>query len=543
MTTIIFHGPVVNPLSLTVYNALPRCLIAVANDGNILWIDDDVDPANLRDTIAHHGLQSYTLIDLKPGEFIMPGLVDTHIVRSPPPSLPPTHPSASMPASFQTLACAHPPPSSPFRDNSLLLISGGDFELLDWLTTYTFPAESKFKDLEYAERIYTDVVHRVIASGTTTCCYYGSLDRDPTMRLADIVHKKGSQRAFVGKCNMNWHCPDYYVEESVQESISATVDLIRYIQAFPLSPAQEPLVHPVITPRFAISCTPELLAELGELAKTMPGVAIQTHISENQKEVEDALLYFQADSYASIYDKFKLLRHNTILAHGVWLTEKEMDLIAEKGAGLSHCPTSNFYLSSGMARVGMLLDHGVKVGLGSDVSGGYSPSILHAIQMASIASKMLAIQAESKRRSHDDKDEDENHKFVHRPTHTSPDSAEEAEQHPQHCDRSHKEGKFTNKKLGVATLLYLATKGGAEVCCLQDRIGSFEPGKAFDALLVSVRNEPGNPAMWGYDLEQESSPELNLKRWLERFLFSGDDRNIKKVIVQGTVIGGQEHQA
>ena len=160
---------------------------------------------------------------------------------------------------------------------------------------------------------------------------------------------------------MNWHCPDYYIENSVQESISATVDLIQYIQAFPLSPAQEPLVHPVITPRFAISCTPELLAQLGDLAGTMPNVAIQTHISENPKEVEDTLKYFNADSYAGVYDKFKLLRRNTILAHGVWLTEKEMALIAKRGAGLSHCPTSNFYLSSGMARVGLLLDHGVKV--------------------------------------------------------------------------------------------------------------------------------------------------------------------------------------
>lgn len=81
-------------------------------------------------------------------------------------SSPPAHPSASMPASFQTSACAHPP-SSPFRDDSPLPISGGDLELLDWLTTYTFPAESKFKDLDYAERIYTDVVHRIIASGVS----------------------------------------------------------------------------------------------------------------------------------------------------------------------------------------------------------------------------------------------------------------------------------------------------------------------------------------------------------------------------------------
>lgn len=160
---------------------------------------------------------------------------------------------------------------------------------------------------------------------------------------------------------MNWHSPDYYAEKSVQESVSATADLIQYIQALPLSQAQEPLVHPIITPRFAISCTPELLAELGRLAEMMPDVAIQTHISENEKEVEDTLKYFTAESYASIYDKFKLLRHNTILAHGVWLTEKEMDLIARKGASISHCPTSNFYLSSGIARVGMLLDRGIKV--------------------------------------------------------------------------------------------------------------------------------------------------------------------------------------
>ena len=108
MTTIYF-GPVINPRSLTSFLALPRCLIAVGQDGNILWIDNEVDPVGLRDTITRHGLRSYTLVDLKPGEFIMPGLIDTHIVCNPPSSLfPPTDISVSTPASFQTLACAHP---------------------------------------------------------------------------------------------------------------------------------------------------------------------------------------------------------------------------------------------------------------------------------------------------------------------------------------------------------------------------------------------------------------------------------------------------
>jgi guanine deaminase len=162
--TTIYSGPVVSPHSLSSYLALPRCVIAVAAHGDILWIDPDVDPAHLPDTIARHGVQTYTLVHLKPGEFIMPGLVDTHIVRGPLPS-PPLLIPPSTPASFQTLACAHPPVSV-LRDLTWLF-SGGDLELLDWLTTYTFPAESKFEDLDYAERIYTDVVQRVIASGVS----------------------------------------------------------------------------------------------------------------------------------------------------------------------------------------------------------------------------------------------------------------------------------------------------------------------------------------------------------------------------------------
>lgn len=106
MTTIYF-GPVINPQSLTSFLALPRCLIAVGHDGNILWIDNDVDPADLSDTLVHHALQNYTLVELKPGEFIMPGLVDTHIVRKSPSSAVHCSHLCSMPVSFQTLECAH----------------------------------------------------------------------------------------------------------------------------------------------------------------------------------------------------------------------------------------------------------------------------------------------------------------------------------------------------------------------------------------------------------------------------------------------------
>jgi guanine deaminase len=103
---------------------------------------------------------------------------------------------------------------------------------------------------------------------------------------------------------------------------------------------------------------------------------------------------------------------------------------------------------------------------------------------------------------------------------------------------------YAGRQLPLATLLYLATLGGARVCGLEDRIGSFAPGKAFDALLVSVRSDTGNPGLWGVDLDEElkvkHAESKELEVWLERFLFTGDDRNIRKVYVQGRWIGGAE---
>lgn len=161
---------------------------------------------------------------------------------------------------------------------------------------------------------------------------------------------------------MDRNSPDYYVEPSAEESLESTEALIAYIQGLPLTASGEALVHPIITPRFAISCTDELLTRLGDFAETVPDIPIQTHISENRKEIEETLeLFPNASSYAEVYDQFKLLRNNTVLGHGVYLTDEELELIATRGAGVAHCPASNFNLSSGMAKVGKMLDYGVKV--------------------------------------------------------------------------------------------------------------------------------------------------------------------------------------
>ncbi|KAI6109740.1 hypothetical protein F5141DRAFT_1215220 [Pisolithus sp. B1] len=434
----VYLGPVINPKTSTHFDALPNGLIVVDPRGNIeRLIETLLRGSELQDALTQIGLPdgTYTLVTLAPGEFIMPGLIDTHI-----------H------------ACQLPN-----------LGLGGDYELLDWLEKYTYPTERNFFKLDFAARVYPEIVKRIINSGTTTSCYYGTLHLEATKLLADVVYKKG-QRAFVGKCNMDRNCPPDYIEPSAKVSRETTELLVTHIQNLPRSSAGEPLVRPVITPRFAIS-----------------------HIYPRTSKKSRRPWNCSPDctSYAGVYDKYNLLRRNTILAHGVYLTDEEMELIAQRGAGVSHCPASNFYLGSGMARVRKLLEHGV--GLGTDVSGGNNPSLLYAIQMASNTSKMVAILPND-----------------------------------------------GGKKFDTAMLLYLATLGGAEVCCLQDRIGSFEQGKAFDALLVNVRDDSGNPAVWGGDLAEGDYLEKEvLKEWLERFFFCGDDRNIRQVIVQGSVIGGR----
>ena len=197
---------------------------------------------------------------------------------------------------------------------------------------------------------------------------------------------------------MDRNSPDDYREPSVEVSLQNTVELVSYIRSIAGNAVDGvseeaprisssgtadrdlgrrlPLVQPVVTPRFAISCTPELLDGLGRLVKADPTLTIQTHISENESEIATTKSLFPAAilpslpdgsprtspvTYADVYDAYGLLNENTILAHAIHLEDEEVRLIKERNAGISHCPTSNFNLRSGFAKVGMLLDHGIKV--------------------------------------------------------------------------------------------------------------------------------------------------------------------------------------
>ena len=240
-------------------------------------------------------------------------------------------------------------------------------------------------------------------------------------------------------------------------------------------------------------------------------LAVQSHLSESLNECAWVReLAPEADHYADVYDRAGLLHERSYMAHCVHCCPKERAALRESGAAVIHCPNSNFTLSSGILNVRRMLREGVKVGLGTDVSGGYSCSMLDAIRHAITASKMVSIgkgcaatgQAVGPEKETENENENENENEIG------------------------EGGK--DVALSYAEAFHLATAGGADAVGLGERVGNFSAGKEFDALVV-------NPAAADspFDLPLDGETTLNT---FERFLFTGDDRNIERVFVRGRQI-------
>jgi len=341
-------------------------------------------------------------------------------------------------------------------------------------------------DVNRAAHVYNRAVSRTLSHGTTTAAYYATIHVPATNLLADICQEKG-QRAFVGRVCMNsTMSPDYYRDESVDAAIQKSKDCIDYVNK--IDPTHE-LITPIITPRFAPSSTLDCLKRLGELHHET-GVPVQTHISENVKEVALVRKLFpESSSYAAVYDDAGLLTAKMILAHAVHLSEDERKLIKARDSKISHCPASNTALTSGCTKVRQLINDGIYVGLGTDVSGGYSPSILEMARHAIWVSRYVAM--------------------------SDGDAA----------------------KLSSEEALHLATLGGAHVVGLQDKIGNFEVGKEWDAQMISfgqvdvdsvVHEEHEGPVdVFGWE-----SWEDRVNKWF----YNGDDRNTIAVWVKGRLV-------
>ncbi|XP_077097137.1 guanine deaminase [Siphateles boraxobius] len=429
----VFSGTFVHSTPRAAVEILENCALGVNDEGKIAFIEKDIDLVSLSKIWR---FETSDIKQLGKNEFLMPGMVDTHIHAS----------------------------QYSYTGTAL------DLPLLEWLNTYTFPVEAKYKDLDFANNVYTKVVRRTLKNGTTTACYFATIHTDASLLLGELADKFG-QRALVGKVCMDCNSAVPQYKESPSE---CKVETDRFIKE--LLKKEYPNVKPVVTPRFAPSCSASLLSELGEIANNN-NLHIQSHISENKEEVELVKTLFPGcKSYTDVYLKHNLLTDRTVMAHGCHLTDEELEIFHETGSAISHCPNSNISICSGMLNVRNVLKHKVKLGLGTDVAGGYSPSMLDAMRRTLDTSKTLTIQD------------------------------------PQH------------QTLTFEEVFRLATLGGSEALSLDEQIGNFVVGKDFDALRVNVC-VPDGPI----DLFPGEGPKVIL----EKFLNLGDDRNITEVYVAG----------
>lgn len=260
---------------------------------------------------------------------------------------------------------------------------GLDEELLPWLETYTFPEESKYKDISYATTMYTAFTKALLTNGITSSVIFASIHTPATLQLMTLLERAGL-RAFVGKVNMDRNSPNYY-QETTEESIAATTDWLTAARQFKQ-------VRPILTPRFVPSCTPKLMQALARLADAYQ-VPVQSHLSENRDEIAWVRdLHPECHNYLDVYRHYGLLRgpRQTIMAHCVWCTEEEKQMLADYEVIVAHAPFSNADLASGIAPIADLQQRGIPIGLCSDISGGHELFMPRTIAMAAMMAKERA---------------------------------------------------------------------------------------------------------------------------------------------------------
>lgn len=301
-------------------------------------------------------------------------------------------------------------------------------QLLEWLNKYTFPAEAKFADEEYAQSAAEFFLDETLKNGTTTACVMATVHPGSVDAIFSAAQQR-KLRLIAGKVLMDRNAPDD-LQDTAKTGYQQSKGLIEKWH-------KNDRLHYAITPRFAPTSTEEQLKQAGLLAAEYPDTYIHSHVAENEKEVAwVSKLFPWSRSYLDVYDHYGLLRDRSVYAHGIHLNDSDVERLQQTGAALAFCPTSNGFLGSGLFNLDRMRNNDVRVGLATDVGGGTSFSLLQTLNEA------------------------------------------------------YKVQQLVGNRLPASRGIYLATLGGAESLYLDDKIGNFEVGKEADFIVMDYQATP-----------------------------------------------------
>ena len=373
-------------------------------------------------------LPAGTTVDDYRGKLVLPGFIDTHIHYA----------------------------------QTDIVASYGE-QVLAWLEKYTYPTERRFADPAHAAAVAEFFCDELLRNGTTTAMAFATVHPASVDALFAAARKR-RMRMIAGKVLMDRNCPDFLRDPADRGDAESKALIERWH-------GRDRLLY-AVTPRFAPTSTPAQMALAGRLFADHPGVYLQSHLAENEREVAwVARLYPEARSYLDVYERYGQLGARSVFAHCVWLDDTDRARMAATGAAISFCPTSNLFLGSGLFDLDRAQAAGVRVGLGTDVGGGTSFSMLQTLNEA------------------------------------------------------YKVQQLRGQRLPVERGFYLATRGGARSLYLDDRIGSFDTGREADLVVLDPAATPL--------LARRTAVATTLAERLFGIMLRGDDRAVAATHILG----------
>ncbi|MEC2159546.1 guanine deaminase [Virgibacillus halodenitrificans] len=449
--SLIFQGTAFTSKSAKEINIVKDHLFCVDDSGMIANVVSPEDP-RYRSILQEYEDKS-NFYRLKKGQYLFPGFVDLHI---------------------------HAPQWA--QAGTAL-----DLPLNDWLHTYTFPLEAKFEDTSFAKKVYEDLVHTLLKNGTTTGLYFATVHREASYLLAKICAEKG-QRGLVGKVVADdpEQNPDYYRDPDATTALEETEQFI--VDVKELAKTTKQGVYPVVTPRFIPSCTDEALKGLGELAAKYD-THIQSHCSESDWEHGFVKERFHKTDTAALND-FGLLQDKSVMAHSVFLEDNDVELFAETGTAIGHCPLSNAYFANAVMPLRHFHSRGVDIGLGTDISAGATPSLYDNAKQAVVSSRMLEDGVDN--------------------------------------SKSPEVRGVDDSRITIKEAFYFATAGGGKSLSLP--IGLLEKGYAWDVQIIDTKAKGNSLPIFD---EKEDLDDV-----FQKIMYLVKPENIKEVWVQGEKVVG-----